>query len=222
MAKIMSILEKYNLVEKGNKDKSEHTILNEEINIKISKENNNELSKNLKDENNILKIKTSDYNEKIEAPESILKENHSISTSDIEYENKMALNEIYSLYNLKDSNINTVYMLQNLINALPQDLPKDVVKQSVINIINASNIDLNELISDGEQRQSVLVKVMDGYNSEINNRIEEYKEEITKLSKLISNCQEQIKNKENMLEEQIHIIKYEAQKIDGIIDFFRK
>ena len=78
-------------------------------------------------------------------------------------------------------------MLQNLINALPQDLPKDVIKQSVINIINASNIDLNELISDGEQRQSVLVKVMDGYNSEINNRIEEYKEEITKLSKLIGN-----------------------------------
>ena len=57
--------------------------------------------------------------------------------------------------NLKKSNINTVFMLQNLINALPQDLPKDVIKQSVINIINASNIDLNELISDGEQRQEV-------------------------------------------------------------------
>jgi hypothetical protein len=213
MAKIMSILEKYNLLEKGSKEKSEHTILNEDINTKVAEENDNEINEELNDVNNILKIK---------AYESVIKEKPSLITSDIEYENTMALNEIYSLYKLKDSNINTVFMLQNLINALPQDLPKDVIKQSVINIINASNIDLNELISDGEQRQAVLVKVMDGYNSQVNKRIDEYKEEIAKLSKLISNCQDQIKSKENMLEEQTHIIKYEAQKIDGIIDFFRK
>lgn len=222
MAKIMSILEKYNLVEKGNKEKSEHTNLNEESNKRIDEENNKDLSEDLNDKNNIFRIKTNDYNEKIKTHESVIKDKVSSTSTDIEYENKMDLNEIYSLYKLKDNNINTVFMLQNLINALPQDLPKDVIKQSVINIINASNIDLNELISDGEQRQAVLVKVMDSYNNQINNRIAEYKEEIAKLSKLINNCQEQIKTKENMLEEQVHIIKYEAQKIDGIIDFFRK
>ncbi|MCB2288167.1 hypothetical protein LGK97_00120 [Clostridium sp. CS001] len=218
MAKIMSILEKYNLVEKGSKDKSEHIILNEDINNKVAENNDNELN----EVNNIFEIKPSDYNEEIKISESVIKETYPLVASDIEYENIMPLNEIYSLYKLKDSNINTVFMLQNLINALPQDLPKDVIKQSVINIINTSNIDLNELISDGEERQAVLIKVIDGYNSKINKRINEYKEEIDKLSKLISNCQEEIKIKENMLEEQTHIIKYETQKIDGIIDFFRK
>lgn len=222
MAKIMSILEKYNLVEKGSKDKSEHIILNEDTNNKLSENNYNELNEKLNDVSNIFEIKTSESDGKIKISESVIKETHSLVASDIEYENKMPLNEIYSLYKLKDSSINTVFMLQNLINALPQDLPKDVIKQSVINIINASNIDLNELISDGEERQSVLLKVMDGYNSQINKRIDEYKEEIAKLSKLISNCQEEIKTKENMLEEQTHIIKYETQKIDSIIDFFRK
>jgi hypothetical protein len=214
MSKIMSILEKCNLVEKVNKEKPEHANLNEE--------NNTQLDEMLKDDNSILKVDANDYKEEIKAPQPVIKEKISIMETDIEYENKMMINEIYSLYGLENSDINTVFMLQNLINALPQNLPKDVVKQSVINIIGASNIDLNELLSDGERRQEVLAKVMDGYYNQTNKRIALYKEEIAKLSSLINNCEEQIKIKESMLEQQIYLIKYETQKIDGIIDFFPK
>ena len=205
MSKIMSILEKYSLVEKISKDEQPHI--------------------NLEQENTIISDEVAceePYISNVQSNTTVVKEDSRKLKSDIEYERIMNLSEIYSLYELKDNNINTVFMLQNLINALPQNLPKDVIKQSVINIINASNIDLNELISDGEQRKEVLVKTMDGYNNETNMCIVKYKEEIAKLSKLIGNYQEQIKIKENMLDEQIHIIKYEAQKINGIIDFFSK
>ena len=214
MSKIMSILEKCNLVEKVNKENADHINLNEQNNIQLSEVSD--------DENNILKVETSHHKQEIKALEPVIKEKTSTMDDDIEYEKKMMIDEIYSLYGLENSNINTVFMLQNLINALPQNLPKDVVKQSVINIMGASNIDLNELLSDGEQRLEVLVKVMEGYYNQTNKRIALYKEEIAKLSSLISNCQEQIKIKENMLEEQICLIKYEAQKIDDIIDFFPK
>jgi len=214
MSKIMSILEKCNLVEKVNKEKLENTNLNEENNIKISEK--------LNDESTNIKVEASDYKEEIKAPKSVIKEKASTMQDNIEYEKKMMIDEIYSLYGLENSSVNTVFMLQNLINALPQNLPKDIVKQSVINIINASNIDLNELLSDGEQRLEVLVKVMDDFYNQTNKRIAEYKEEIAKLSNLISERQEQIKIKEGMLEEQIYLIKYEAQKIDDIIDFFPK
>ena len=205
MSKIMSILEKYSLVEKISKDEQPHINSQEENNIIIDEVANEEI-----------------YISKAEGNTPILKEEFPSLKSDIEYERIMTLGEIYSTYGLKDNNINTVFMLQNLINALPQNLPKDVIKQSVINIITASNIDLNELIFDGEERKEVLVKVMNEYNNQTNTCIVKYKEEIDKLSRLISNYQEQIKIKENMLEEQIHIIKYESQKINGIIDFFSK
>ena len=214
MSKIMSILEKCNLVEKVNKEEYENTNLNEKKNIQLSEE--------LKDKDNILKGEASKYKVEIKAPEPVIKKSSSAIVADIEYENKMMIDEIYSLYGFENSNINTVFMLQNLINALPQNLPKDVIKQSVINIIKASNIDLNELLSDGEGRLEILVKVMDRYYKQTNKSIAEYKEEIAKLSSLINNCQEAIKIKENMLEEQINLIKYEAQKIDDIIDFFPK
>ena len=214
MSKIMSILEKCNLVEKVNKEKPEHTYVNEENNIQVKEVVN--------EESNILKVETLDYKEELKIPKPIIKANSSTMDTHIEYEKNIMIDEIYSSYGIKNSNINTVFMLQNLINALPQNLPKDVVKQSVINIINASNIDLNELLSDGEQRLEVLVKVMNDFNNQTNKRIAEYKEEIAKLSSLINACQEQIKNKESMLEEQICLIKYEVQKIDDIIDFFPK
>lgn len=205
MSKMMSILEKYSLVEKVNKEEQPHINLDEEDAIILSEVVN--------DEAIITEIESNSSDIEGQAP--ILK-------ADIEYEKIMTLNEIYSQYELKESSINTVFMLQNLINALPQDLPKDVVKQSVINIVAASNINLNELMSDGEKRKEVLADVMNGYNNATSACIVKYKEEIAKLSKLICNFQEQITMKESMLEEQMHIIKYEAQRINGIIDFFSK
>lgn len=205
MSKVMSILEKYNFIEKVNKVETENSNSNEENRI--------ELEEVLKDENNFFTVEEVEL---INTVKEVAKK------TDMEYENKMMINEIYSLFGLENSNINTVFMLENFINAIPQNLPKDVIKQSVINIINASNIDLNELLSDGQKRMEALTKVMDGYNSKTNKRIAEYKDEIDKLSSLINNCQEQIKNKEAMLEDQEYLIKIEAEKIGGIVDYFSK
>ncbi|MBZ9685283.1 hypothetical protein G9F72_002825 [Clostridium estertheticum] len=213
MSKIMSILEKYNLVEKGIIEKPQNTDSNWENNIQLSEVLNNE--------NNILEIEAIDLKEEFKLLEPVIKEKSKVETNTA-YEKKMMINEIYSLYELENSDINTVFMLQNFINALPQNLPKDVIKESVINIINASKVDLNHLLSDGEQRLEVLGKVMDGYYNQTNKRISEYKEEIAKLLSLINDSQEQIKIKESVLEEQIYLIKSESLKIDGIINFFAK
>ncbi|MBU3145525.1 hypothetical protein [Clostridium sp. CF012] len=214
MSKIMSILEKYNLVEKVTVEKPKS--------LNPDWENNIQLSEVLNNENNILEIEAIDLKEEFKLPEPVIKEKYSKVETNTAYEKKMMINEIYSLHGLENSDINTVFMLQNFINALPQNLPKDVIKESVINIISASKVDLNHLLSDGEQRLEVLGKVMDGYYNQTNKRISEYKDEIAKLLSLINDSQEQIKIKESVLEEQIYLIKSESQKIDGIINFFPK
>jgi hypothetical protein len=207
----MDMLEKFSLVEKVDKDNLNYANLNKETNI--------ETVEVLEDEDNSLEVKDIDYEKEIIVPEQEMKEKS--SSINMEYENKIMIDEIYSLYGLEKSNINTVFMLQKLINALPKNLPQDVVKQSVMNIIDASNINLNDLLSDGEQRLESLIKVMDGYHNKSNKLISDYKEEIVKLTDLINNCQKQIKNKETMLEEQNNLVKYETQKIQSIMDFFR-
>lgn len=213
MSKIMSVLEKYNLVEKVSKEKSEYTDSELKNNIKLDGVVNNG--------DDVVNVEANDYKEEVKIVEPVIEDKSSIVDNN-RYKKKMTIDEIYSLNGLENSSINTVFMLQSLINALPQNLPKDIVKQSVINIIDASKMDLNKLLSDGDQRLNLLDEVIDGYCKQTNNNITKFKEEIAKLSSLINDYQEQIKINENMLEEQIYEIKYESQKISEIINFFSK
>lgn len=213
MSKVMSILEKYNLVEKVSKEKSEYTDSELKNNIKFDEAVNNE--------DNVVNAEVNDYKEEVKIVEPVTQDKYS-TVNNNRYEKKMTIDEIYSLHEFDNNSINTVFMLQNLINALPQNLPKDIVKQSVINIIDASRMDLNKLLSDGDQRLKLLDEVIHSYYNQTNNNITKYKEEIAKLSSLINDYQEQIKINENMLEEQIYEIKYEFQKIEEIINFFSK
>lgn len=207
MSKVMSLLEKCNLVERVNEE-PETTMINEEYDM--------EPKTVLKDEVNEVVAKKEPILEHI--PESKPFPQEPVRN----YEEKMTVTQIYSSFGIKNSSINTVYMLENFINALPQTLPKDVLKQSVINIMEASNINLNELVYDGEQRLKALEEVLTGYHSETNRKISEYKEEIDRLNALINNCQKQIELKEAILEDQTYMIKCEAEKIDGIIGYFSK
>lgn len=202
MSKMMSVFEKLNLVEK---------VDTEPIN-----------KNNLKQDNGIYENemeKTLDYKTEDTDFENVSADNYDLEQKP-KFESNMAINEIYSEYDLINSNINTVFMLGNFINALPENLPYDIKKKTVMNIINASNTDLNSLISDGEKRLSVLKQFSDDFYSNIEASVSSYNTEIAKLTALIEDYKEQISIKTNMLEEQNHVIKYEAQKINSIIGFF--
>jgi hypothetical protein len=201
-------------VEKVNKQNENNTELNEEINIEAVEEQENK--------NNIDAQETNNLKDETQKTELINNQTQVGQNTDIDYEKKIAISEIYSIHGIENSNINTVFMLKNLINALPQNLPQDVIKQSVMNIIAASNIDLKALVADGERRLKALNNVETGYCSKTNKSISQYKEEIAKLTNQISNYEEQIKNKENMLEEQTYMINEEVENINGIIEFFQK
>ncbi|MFL0245434.1 hypothetical protein [Candidatus Clostridium stratigraminis] len=198
---MMSVFEKLNLFEK---DDDEAVNKNEEQEINSVSINENELEK------------SSDYQLEIKEIE-----NNNTMAQKKKHERNMTINEIYSIYNLENSNINTIFMLGNFINALPENLPFEIKKKTVMNIISASNTDLNKLMSDGEKRINVLKQFSDDFYSTIEGDISNLHTEIKKLSELIDKHKEQINIRTNMLEEQNHAIKYEAQKINGIIDFFR-
>ncbi|MEG0772543.1 hypothetical protein [Clostridium sp.] len=213
MSKLISFLEKHNLVEKIDKEPLPTE----------TPENPSYESTSIDLEENLTASIIEDIKHKPIAKTSspiINKEENSLLNKKNKYDKQIDITEIYSLYNLDTNTPNTVFMLENLINALPQNLPEDVMKQTIRNIIVASNINLNELLSDGEHRLKALVELMNDYYIETNNEISQCKAEIAKLSTLINGYQERIKTKELMLQEQSNLVKSENQRIENITNFF--
>lgn len=212
MSKFISVFEKLNLVEKVN-DKV--TVADEIKNIDDVGQAKPEQVEEHDDKEDLHKEDLHDVERHVE-------EECTQRKNELAYEKNLTIQEIYSLFGIENSNINTIFMLGNFINALPESLPHNVKKQSVMNIIDASNTDLNKLLSDGDKRLSTLNQFTKEYHNSITKIIEEYKAEIIRLNNLIDNYKNQIHIKENMLEEQNNIIKYETEKISGIVDFFKK
>jgi hypothetical protein len=203
MSKMMSVFEKLNLVEKVDAK----TISNSDVQ-----------KDNIHNEKDMREVQDYMVENEIEY-ENNKSNNHNLDQKN-KFQSNMTIDEIYSTFDLANSDINTIFMLGNFINALPENLPYDVKKKTVMNIINASKTDLNKLVADGEKRLSVLKKFSDDFYTNIESSVSNYNSEIAKLSALIESHKEQINIKTTMLEEQNHIIKYEAQKINSIIDFF--
>lgn len=205
MSKIMSVFEKLNLVEKNEP---------EENNISCKDNNHAQEEIQLKD--------LEEDNEKMEYKclEPASEPKNTYNKVDFKQNRKLTIEEIYSSYGVENSNINTIFMLGNFIDALPESLPYDVRKKSVISIVNSSNADLTMLIDDGKKRLDVLSQFSIDYHASTNNTVEGYKKEIAELRKLINDYEKKIEVNENLLKEQDNIIKYEIDKMKSIIDFF--
>lgn len=216
MSKFMSVLEKFNLIDKTDEEAANIIDMNnadiqEKIEIKNIEEDESDAEQQYfesHDENEHQHYE--DDSVKDEVPEK----------AEVKQKSNMTIKEIYSLYNIENSSINTIFMLGNFINALPESLPHEVRKKSIISIIDSANADLSKLLDDGKKRLNALQQFSDEYSESTTSTIEEYKNKISELKKLISGYEEQIKISESLLKEQNNIIKYEKEKINSIADFF--
>lgn len=215
MSKILSVFEKLNFIEKVPEEK-EDTF---EVNAKDIEESTK--AENIVMNNSEGEIVFPETNN-VDNRSTAKGDNHSTLKTELEYDRNMNIADIYTSFGIENSNINTVFMLGNFINALPENLPYEVKKHSVMSIISASNTDLVKLLSDGEQRLNVLSQFAAEYHNATNNTIDQLKAEIIRLNGLINKYKEQIHMRETMLEEQNYTIKYEAEKISNIINFFNQ
>lgn len=214
MSKIMSVFEKLNLLEKTDEETNSNS---EGDNVNVQEEIE---SKSIEDGHNENKLKYSETNADGQHIENSNSQNENFEKKDFKKNTKVTIEEIYSSANIENSNVNTIFMLGNFINALPESLPYEVRKKSLISIINSSNTDLKKLLSDGARRLDVLYQFSNDFGESTTDIIEEYKQKIAELKKQISDYEEQISVNENLLKEQNNMIKYETEKINNIIDFF--
>lgn len=210
MGKIMSVLEKYKLIEKEGEqvpaDEQKESLPYEEIHRE------EKVFEMPKEEVGKVVVPVS---ENIKTTES-----NNIEKS---YNKTLTLDEIYDMHNLGDVAItNTVFVLEGFIKALPEELPEFVKKTTVNNILTASAMDLEKLIGDGNKRTTYLKNFINDYETKVTQDINGLKEEIAKLSAIISDYHQQIKHKEMLLQEQSNLVKNEEARLGSILEFFNK
>lgn len=132
---------------------------------------------------------------------------------------KLPIKDIYRRAGLEAKETNTIYLIESFIKALPANLPADVKRQSIINLISASHLDIILLLKDGAKRLEVLNKYFDEFSINVSEIVASNEKQIRKLNERIAYHNRIIEDKKKMKDDQKSEIEFEIQKISNIIEF---
>lgn len=135
------------------------------------------------------------------------------------YHEKQDISDIYGKFGPSTNSTNTIYIIDSYLKALPDNLPSDIKLQSVLGIISASKMDIEQLLDDGSKRLEVLTQFFKDFMDTNNNVIDENEQEIQVLTEKINQHKNIIDGRKKLQEEQKSIVEFEVQKIDNIINF---
>jgi hypothetical protein len=132
---------------------------------------------------------------------------------------KLPIKDIYDKFGLETKETNTIYLIENFIKALPNNLPADIKRQSIINLISASQLDIICLLKDGNKRLEVLNKYSEDFSNKVDEIIAANEKQIRKLNERIAYHNRIIEEKQKLRDNQKAEIEFEIQKISNIIEF---
>lgn len=127
--------------------------------------------------------------------------------------------EIYKNYDIDSQGINSLSIVESFQRALPDYLPTDVKRQSILNIIASSNVKVENLVSDGNDKLKYLKDFSQLFSNESNDIILKFENDIKKLDEKINSFKKAIENMKKLQSEQDFSVKYEIEKINTILQF---
>jgi hypothetical protein len=136
--------------------------------------------------------------------------------------NKMlTIDEIYRNAHLESELKKTIFMTDVYVKAIPENLPVDIKRETVLNIMNVSNISLDELLNDAYKRIDSLNTVLEETVSTTQEVFNRNDATIRELEKRIEDLKEINKNRKKFQEDQNTMIEYEIQKIINLVEFVK-
>lgn len=131
----------------------------------------------------------------------------------------LGINDIYKNYDINTEGINSLSIVESFQKALPDYLPTDVKRQSILNIIASSDVKIESLLNDGEDKLRCLKDFSESFSNESNEVISGFENEIKKLNEKINNFKTAISDMKKLQTEQIFTLKYEIEKTNNILQF---
>lgn len=135
-----------------------------------------------------------------------------------EDENFLTIEEVYEKSNLSDAS-RSIFKVEEFNKHIPDNLPLDVKRQSIVGILSASGLQLDELLDDADKRIKALKDTMLITSQKSDQDIMEKEEEITNLLNKVDSLKQGILDRKLAQEQQNDFIEEEIGKIDNILKF---
>ncbi|NYB74643.1 hypothetical protein HZF24_10900 [Sedimentibacter hydroxybenzoicus DSM 7310] len=211
-----NILEKLGLIEKVENESqvnnSNEDIAEEQIaKTEIEKPQFTEVIKN-KIQDDVKKAET-------EAETIVIGGDDSDPISVVKRKKLLKIDEIYRNFDILTEGINSLAIVESFQKALPDYLPTDVKRQSILNIIASSNVKVESLLRDGNDKLRCLNDFSEAFTKESNEVVSDFEKEIKRLNEKINNYKTAIDNMKKLHTEQDFTVKYEIEKINNILQF---
>lgn len=134
----------------------------------------------------------------------------------------LSIEDIYRNARVESDVKKSIFMADVFLKALPENLPVDVKKESLLNIMNVSSIPVDSLLSDAYQRIDALNTVLENTVQTTQSVIENNETSIKELERRIKELKHVIDERRKFEEDQNTLIEYEVQKIIGIVDYIKQ
>lgn len=128
------------------------------------------------------------------------------------------IEETYEAAQLQDLST-SIFKVDEFSKVLPDNLPTDVKRQSVVGILSASGLSLESLVDDAEKRLGVLNEVSSKTSQNTVEFVIEKETEITKLLEMVDVLRQDINNRKTSQEKQNEIVDTEKERINKIVTF---
>lgn len=133
----------------------------------------------------------------------------------------LTIEEIYRNSRMETDTKKTIFMTDVFLQAIPANLPLDVKRETVLNILNISGIELETLLSDAYKRIDSLNKVHEDTISTSNDIYERNENTIRELERRIQDLRDINTARQVFQEDQNTMIEYEMQKIINLVEFVK-
>lgn len=133
----------------------------------------------------------------------------------------MTIDDIYRTSRMEADKKKTIFMVDVFQKTLPENLPLDVKRASVMNIMDVSSINLENLLSDAYKRIDALNNVLEETVQTTDEVVRKNEASIKELENRIKELKKVTEARQQFQEDQTSVIEYEIQKIIGIVDFIK-
>lgn len=133
----------------------------------------------------------------------------------------LSIEDIYRNSNLVKDTRDSIFIADVFLKTLPENLPVDLKKESVLNILKVSNIVVEDLMTDAYERVDALNTVMEDTVQRTDEIIEKNSVAIRDLERRIEELKNVIEERKKFQNTQNTSIEYEIQKVISIVDFIK-
>lgn len=131
------------------------------------------------------------------------------------------IDEIYRNARMETDTKRTIFMSEIFMNAMPSNLPHDVKRETVLNILKISSIDVEYILGDAYKRIDTLNTVLEDTVKATKDIYDRNINTINELEKRIQDLNDMNVERQKFQDDQNTMIEYEIQKIINLVEFVK-